>query len=185
MKIAFVSDAIYPYNKGGKEKRLIDITTRLVAQGHEVHVYCMKWWKEPELHKIERGVHLHAISPLYPLYHGEKRSIKQAILFGLSCLKLIKEDWDVIDVDHMPFYPVIFTKFVCMLKGKKMYATWHEVWGYEYWKKYIGWKAPIAYMVEQFSVFLPDHILSVTDNTSKRIKKYYLEKIIFQQFFPV
>lgn len=170
MKIAYVSDAIYPYNKGGKEKRLIDITTRMVALGHEVHVYCMKWWKTPELHRVERGVHLHAISPLYPLYNGERRSIKQAILFGISCLKLIKEDWDVIDVDHMPFYPVIFTKIVCILKRKRMIATWHEVWGLEYWKKYIGWKAPIAYLVEKFSVFLPDYIITITDNTNERIK---------------
>lgn len=170
MKIAYVSDAIYPYNKGGKEKRLIDITTRLVKEGHEVHVYCMKWWKEPVLHKIERGVHLHAISPLYPLYTGERRSISQAIKFGLSCLKLIKEDWDVIDVDHMPFYPVIFTKIVCLLKGKKMIATWNEVWGLEYWQKYIGWKAPIAYFIEWFSTLLPDHIISITDHTTKRLK---------------
>lgn len=170
MKIAFVSDAIYPYNKGGKEKRLVDITTRLVVLDHEVHVYCMKWWKTPETYRMERGVHLHAISPLYPLYTGERRSISQAIKFGLSCLKLIKEDWDVIDVDQMPFYPVIFTKIVCVLKGKKMFATWHEVWGLEYWKKYLGWKGYIAFIVEKFSVLLPDHIISVTDNTTKRIK---------------
>lgn len=171
MKIAYVSDAIYPYNKGGKEKRLVDITTRLVALGHEVHVYCMKWWESPEKHRIERGVHLHAISPLYPLYTGERRSISQALKFGVSCLKLIKEDWDVIDVDHMPFYPVIFTKIVCVLKGKKMHATWNEVWGLKYWKKYIGWKGHIAYIIEKICVFLPDHIISITETTSKRLKK--------------
>ena len=120
MKIAYVSDAVYPYNKGGKEKRLYDISTRLARRGHDVHIYCMKWWKGPETHLVENGVHLHAISPYYPLYSGERRSIKEGILYGISCLKLIKEDWDVIDVDHMPFFPIIFTKIVCVLKWKKM-----------------------------------------------------------------
>jgi len=172
MKIAYVSDAIYPYNKGGKEKRLYDISTRLAKMGHDVHIYCMKWWKGKELHRFENGVHLHAISPYYPLYSGERRSIKEGILFGLACLKLIKENWDVIDVDHMPFFPIIFMKVVCVLKGKKMIATWHEVWGLEYWKKYLGWKGYLAFVIEKFSVFLPDHIISITDNTTRRINTF-------------
>ncbi len=129
MRIAFVSDAIYPYNKGGKEKRLYDISTRLAKLGHDVHIYCMKWWDTKENDRVEHGVHLHAISPLLDLYTGKRRSIRQGLLFGISCLKLIKENWDIIDVDHMPFFPVIFTKVVCVLKRKKMIASWHEVWG--------------------------------------------------------
>jgi len=45
MKIAIVSDSIYPYNKGGKEKRLFEIATRLVKYGHEITIYTMKWWE--------------------------------------------------------------------------------------------------------------------------------------------
>src|SRR5688572_4712282 len=99
LNIAIVSDAIYPYNKGGKEKRIFEISTRLAKAGHEVHIYCMKWWgadrrlsppasaarqgrnAQPinDNHRMENGVHLHAISPLYPLYSGQRRSIKQAL----------------------------------------------------------------------------------------------------------
>lgn len=42
MKIAMVSDAIYPYNKGGKERKIYEIATRIAAKGHEVHIYTMK-----------------------------------------------------------------------------------------------------------------------------------------------
>jgi len=35
MKIALVSDAIYPYNERGKEKRLFEVTTRLVMKKKE------------------------------------------------------------------------------------------------------------------------------------------------------
>lgn len=169
MKIVFVSDAIYPYNKGGKEKRLHDITTRLASHGHDVHIYCMKWWKGSEHHRVEDGVRLHAISPLYPLYDGERRSIKQGILFGFHCLKLLFVRFDVIDVDSMPFFPVLFTRIVCWLRFKRMYATWHEVWGLAYWKEYLGRKGWLAFIIEWMSAHLPDRIISVSPLTTERL----------------
>ena len=179
MKIVFVSDAIYPYNKGGKEKRLFDLSTRLASKGHDVHIYTMKWWtSKGDL--TENGVHMHALCPLYPLYSGERRSIAQGILFGLSCLKLITQKWDVIDVDHMPYFPLYFTKLVCLLKGKRMIATWHEVWGKEYWMKYLGgWKGHVAWWVEKFSIDMPDRIIAVSDSTANRLRNdlHYTRKM--------
>ena len=138
MRVAIVSDAVYPYHKGGKERRFFEISTRLAKKGHDVHIYCMKWWKSPEKVRFENGVYLHGIAPYFPLYSGKRRSIRQGVIFGLFCLKLIFEKWDVIEVDHMPYFPLFFTKIVCMLKGKKMYATWNGVWGRDYWIKYMG-----------------------------------------------
>jgi glycosyltransferase involved in cell wall biosynthesis len=169
-KIAFVSDSIYPYNKGGKEKRLFDISTRLSKKGYDVHIYTMKWWKGNDVRK-ENGITLHAISKLYPLYAGQRRSIKQGLMFGLSCFNLIKEKFDVIDVDHMPFFPLYSTKIVCLIKGKKMFATWHEVWGQEYWNEYLGRLGILSYLIEKFSVLMPDKIISVSDHTSNKLKK--------------
>ncbi len=58
-RIAFVSDAVYPFNKGGKEKRLYEISQRLVKEGREVHIYTMKWWEGPRTLK-QNGVYLHS-----------------------------------------------------------------------------------------------------------------------------
>lgn len=187
--IAIVSDAIYPYNKGGKEKRIYELSTRLAKAGHDVHIYCMKWWgadqrpsqpaskprqgrhEENENHRIENGVHLHAISKLYPLYSNKRRSFREAILFSLSCFKLIKEDFDVIDVDHMPHMVLFPTKIVALLKRKKLYATWNEVWGKEYWKEYLGQLGTIAYMVEWLSARMPDKIIAVSEHTKEKLIK--------------
>ena len=38
MKIAFVYDVIYPYVKGGVEKRIRELAVRLSARGHDVHI---------------------------------------------------------------------------------------------------------------------------------------------------
>jgi glycosyltransferase involved in cell wall biosynthesis len=171
MRIAFVSDAIYPYNKGGKEKRLYEMSTRLAAMGHEVHIYSMKWWDGPK-DRIEHGVHLHGISKLRPLYDGERRSIKQGVLFSIDCLKLFFKKFDVIDVDHMPFFPLYTVWLVCLLRRKKMFATWHEVWGPDYWKGYLGdYKGKIGGLIEQLSVRLPSMIVSISPHTTTQLKK--------------
>lgn len=177
-RIAFVSDAIYPYNKGGKETRLYEISTRLAKRGYDVHIYCMKWWTTPETVRIEEGVSLHAISPLYPLYSGERRSIKQGILFGLACLKLIKEKFDVIDVDHMPYFPLYSVRLICWLKGKKMHATWHEVWGLRYWIRYMGILGIISSAIEYVSFLLPDTFIASSATTKKRLSNYASNKKI-------
>jgi glycosyltransferase involved in cell wall biosynthesis len=169
MKIAFVSDAIYPYNEGGKEKRLFEVTTRLAKKGYDINLYCMKWWKGSR-NKIENGVHLHAICKYYSLYSGERRSIGQALMFGMACLKLIKEDFDIVDVDHMPHFPLFFTKLVCVLKRKIMIATWHEVWGKDYWQEYLGLRGIFGYIVEKLSVFTSNEIISVSNHTTNKLK---------------
>ncbi|MCD4670527.1 MAG: glycosyltransferase family 4 protein [Actinomycetia bacterium] len=169
MKIALISDAIYPYNKGGKEKRIFEVATRLSKNGHDIHLYCMKWWKGPG-NRIENGINLHAISKKYPLYSGKRRSMIQALMFGLACLKLIKEDFDIAEVDHIPFFPLFFLKPVCIIKRKKIIATWHEVWGKSYWQEYLGWRGIFGYLLEKISVLMPDEIISVSNYTTKQLK---------------
>lgn len=174
MKIAIVSDSVYPYHKGGKERRFFEISTRLARRGHEVTIYCMKWWSGPEKTRVENGVRLRAISPLYPLYSGSRRSIRQGVLFGLNCLRLLFEKWDVIEVDHMPYFPLYFTRIVCWLKGKKMYATWNEVWGRRYWVRYMdGLSGLVGYIIERCGVMLPDFFISISEHTSERLRSVY------------
>jgi len=165
LKIAIVSDAIYPYNKGGKEKRIYEISTRLAKRGHEVTIYCMKWWEGPDI-RIEEGVQLKAVSPYYPLYAGERRSIKEALLFSLHCLKLVKEDFDIIDADHMPHFVLFSTKLVALLKRKKLHVIWNEVWGTSYWVTYMGPSGVLAGLIEKITSMLPDKFTAVSEHTA-------------------
>lgn len=170
MKIAIVTDAIYPYNKGGKETRTFQLSTRLAKKGHDVHIYTMNWWKGKNL-KRENGVTLHGIIKLHPLYSGKRRSIKEAIFFAIGTLKLLKEDFDVIDVDHMPHLVLFPTKLVTILKRKKLYATWNEVWGRKYWVEYMGKLGNVAYFIEWLSARMPDKIIAVSEHTKRKLQK--------------
>ncbi len=170
--IAFVSDAVYPFNIGGKEKRLYEVTRRLADSGFVVTVYTMKWWREDaDTYKQDRILYK-AISPYFPLYHGARRSIKQGVFFAISCVKMLFEDFDVVDVDHMTHMNLYSMKLVCLIKRKKMIATWHEVWGKKYWQEYIGpTKGLIAYLIEKFGAKLPDEIVAVSEHTSEMLKR--------------
>jgi glycosyltransferase involved in cell wall biosynthesis len=168
LKIAIVSDVLYPYSIGGVEKIIYEISTRLAKKGHNVTIYCMKWWEGPDT-KVENGVQLKAISPYFPLYAGEKRSIKEALLFSLHCLKLIREDFDIINVDHMPHLVLFSTKLVALLKKKKLHVIWCEVWGASYWRNYMGPSGVFAALIEKITSMLPDQFAAISEHTSREL----------------
>src|SRR5215831_19227344 len=125
--VALVSDAIYPYHRGGKEIRYHELTRRL-AHHAEVHLFTMNWWEGSSVRREEWAT-LHAISPLLEMYVKGRRSLLQAIVFGLACLRLLKYRFDVIEADHIPYFPVLALRLVASLKRKRLVVTWHEVWG--------------------------------------------------------
>lgn len=168
-KFAFVSDAAFPFNVGGKETRLYEITTHLARAGHQVDVYTMKWWDNDSRQVSYQGVHFHALMRRRPLYSGERRSIRQALGFGLACLKLGTKSFDGVDVDHMPFFPLFAVRLVCSIRRKRMTATWHEVWGHDYWRSYLGPAGTAAYLVEALAARMPHEILAVSTQTAHRL----------------
>lgn len=171
MKIAFLSDSIYPFNKGGKETRLYDLTKKLAKKGHEIHVYTMNFWEGPNI--IEKqGIYLHGICKNYPLYNNKTRSIKQGIMFGLASLKLLKENFDVLDADHMVYFHLFPAKLACLIKRKPLIITWHEVWGLKYWLSYLGKKGILGYSLERLSSFLPNKIISISKHTTDKLVDY-------------
>lgn len=175
-KIAFVSDAVYPYNVGGKETRLYEVSTRLSKIGHEVTVYTMKWWSGNNDTKKENGVYLKAISPYMPLYKNGRRSLKQAIYFGISCFRLLWFDFDYIEVDSMPYLPLYPIRLICWIRKKPMFASWHEAWPKSYWLEYLGIRGLLAFYIEKFSSYLPDKIFSVSLMTTRNIMNIYGRK---------
>lgn len=166
MRIALVSDSIYPFNKGGKETRSYDLATQLAKRGHDVHFYTMKFWEGGDVIK-KNGFYLHGICPELPLYKKNRRYIWQGIKFGISAFKLLGEDFDCLEADHMVYFHLLPCKLACLLKRKKFIVTWHEVWGKDYWIKYMGKKGILGYFMEKLSSKLPDKIIAVSEKTKR------------------
>jgi glycosyltransferase involved in cell wall biosynthesis len=169
LRLAVVSDAVLPWHQGGKEQRHHELYSRLAHRGFEVTVYTMHWWDGPK--RIEReGITYVALCRNLPIYHGQRRSILQAVVFALSCLKLLWHRYDVVEADAIPFLPLPPVRLVTWLRRTPMVTTWHEFWGRDYWVSYLGAKGRLAARVEETAVRLPDRVVACSEETAQRLR---------------
>jgi len=169
-RIAFVYDAVYPYVVGGAERRIYEVGKRLVAEGYEVHLYGMRYWDGPR-RITQDGMTLHGICRAYPLYtKSGRRSLLQALIFGVSCLQLIGARFDVIDCCGFPYLSLWSARLATALRRKPLYSTWHEVWGKDYWRQYLGVLGWVGHCVESMASTLPHCIVAVSPHTAERLR---------------
>ncbi|MFH0861142.1 MAG: glycosyltransferase family 4 protein [Candidatus Altiarchaeota archaeon] len=170
MRIAYISDVMYPYVKGGCEKRIWELAKRLSKQ-HEVHIYSMKFWDGND-DIVKDGVHLHGVCRPMTLYRGSgRRSFWQAIYFSVKLFpKLLWESFDIVDCNQFPYFPIVVVKFYSYLNRRPFIVTWHEVWG-SYWYYYLGVLGFIGGIVEFVCGFLPQKIIAVSRKTRNDLIK--------------
>jgi glycosyltransferase involved in cell wall biosynthesis len=173
--VALVTDAVFPWHRGGKELRYHEVARRL-AEHADVHVYTMNWWRGAGECR-DGEVTFHAISPLLPLYSGERRSVRQALVFALCCLKLLWARFDVIEADHMPYIQLFPLRLVASLRRKRLVVTWHESWGPRYWREYIGAAGLIGWWFERAAMRLPDAIIAASEQTAARLRGWLDESV--------
>lgn len=172
VRVAVVTDAIAPYHRGGKETRYVHLLPRLAARC-DVRVYTMHWWPERANTKILDGVEYRSVCPLIMLYKGSRRSILEATVFAVACLRLLSFDFDVLEADHMPYLQLFTLWLVCKLKRRPLVVTWNEVWGPSYWVDYLGPRAGrVAWWIERTTMSLPDEILAISAGTAERLRSY-------------
>lgn len=165
MRIAFVSDVVYPYVRGGAEKRIHEFSARLRDSGHEVHVYGIQWWGGAPL-LVQDGIAYHGVCRPRGLYSGGRRSIGEALAFGLAlALPLLRERFDVIDCNQHPYFSVFPCRLATLLRGGRLYVTWHEAWG-DYWYEYLGWGGFFGAMVEWMAARLGGRAIAVSRSTA-------------------
>ncbi|MDR3413927.1 MAG: glycosyltransferase family 4 protein [Formivibrio sp.] len=165
MKIAFVYDAVYPFSKGGGERRIYEIATRLSQRGHEVHIFGMKQWEGGR--NIQKdGLHYHGLCGSLELYHSSgRRSIREAILFGLYSMRLLgSEKFDIVDCGQWPYFHLLPVRLYAWLRSVKMVVSWYEVWG-SHWYKYLGAFGAFGLAVEKLFCRIPDKLIAVSEMT--------------------
>jgi glycosyltransferase involved in cell wall biosynthesis len=169
LKIAFVYDAVYPWIKGGAEKRIYEIGTRLAADGDEVHLFGINWWDGEDVIEYD-GMVLHGVCEAQELYVNGRRSIPEALLFSLKLVwHMLKEKYDVIDVSVFPYFSCFSVKLVSVIRSTPVVFTWHEVWG-DHWYKYIGRLGFFGKFVERLVLVLSSNIVAVSEMTKKDLQ---------------
>ncbi len=167
MKIAYVYDAVYPWVKGGAQKRVWEIARRM-ADNHDVHIYGMQYWDGPAT--IDRdGVTLHGVCKPTELYAGERRSIPEALYFTRHVtMPLLRESFDVVDCQSFPYFPCFSAKGHQLLRRSAFVITWYEVWD-DYWYEYLGYKGVFGKAVEQSTVKLSPTIIAISEFVRKNL----------------
>ena len=169
MKIAFVYDVIYPYVKGGVEKRVWELATRLTRRGHHVHLFGMKFWDGEDI-LIREGVFLHGVCPAQKLYAGGRRTIWQAIYFSIYLIApLLKEKFEIIDCQQFPLFSCFSSRLVSRIRKIPLVITWYEVWG-DYWFDYLGYKGLIGKVLERNIASFNCPTISVSAMTANRFR---------------
>jgi glycosyltransferase involved in cell wall biosynthesis len=171
MKIAFVNDAVYPYVKGGVEKRINELGLRLAERGHQVELFGLKWW-DGAASSIEEGrMKITGVGPGRDFYVQGRRSIAEAIAFGAEVLRpLLRESFDIVDCQGAPYFPCFSSKVASLFKREPLVITWHEVWN-EYWYEYLGRAGVAGQAIERMTAGLTDHQVAVSESTKRDLER--------------
>lgn len=168
MKIAFVYDAIYPWVKGGAEKRIYELGKRLAECGNDVHLFGVKWWEGEDTIEYE-GMRLHGVCAGRELYVNGRRSISEALIFSVKLFPhLLKERFDVIDVSVFPYFSCFTVKAVSVLRRTPFFFTWHEVWD-DYWYEYMGKMGILGRIVERMVSKISSDNIAVSEWTKNKL----------------
>jgi glycosyltransferase involved in cell wall biosynthesis len=168
-RVALVSDCVFPYHRGGKEMRYRALAERLA--GHvDLDVYTMNWWDGATERRVD-GVAYRALCARRPLYVDGRRSIRQALVFGASCLRLLRRRFDVIEADQIPFAQIFVLRLVASLRRRRLVVTWHEVWDLAYWRSYLGPVPGVAAaLLGRVAMLLPDEIIAASPQSAARLR---------------
>ena len=177
MKIAYVYDGTYPYMIGGIEKRIWELSSRLIQRGHEVTIFGMKHWEGDDI-MYKEGVRLWGVCPPQEFYTNGRRSIKEALYFSWKVqIPLLRERFDVIDCQNFPYFPCFSAKLASIVKRSKLVITWHEVWG-NYWFEYLGRKGIIGKAIEKIVSRISNKIVANSEATKKDLERLGVNKNI-------
>lgn len=169
LRVAVVSDGVYPYFKGGKELRAFQLFSRMPSAGMSVQFFTMQWWGTGKT-STDHGVEMRALCRARPMYKGSRRSIVQALTFAASCLRLWGVQADVIDADHMPYLPLLPVLAISRARRIPVVVTWHEWWGKPYWCQYLGPLGAPAAWLESWLARRAPQIVVHTSATARQLR---------------
>lgn len=169
LRIAFVYDAVYPYTKGGVERRIYELAERL-ARKHDVHVFTMQWWSG-DATRVERGVTYHGVIRPTRLWRNGLRRLFEPLLFSLAVfVKLWPHRFDLLDCASIPYVPVVSCYAYSRLRRVPFVVTWHEFWGAALWRTtFGGLTGAVGAWSERLALRCSPQIVSVSPFTARKL----------------
>ncbi len=171
MRIAMLYDMAYPFVKGGGQKRLFEISRRLVQKGHEVSWWALKSWTGNDVETID-GIEYHAVGSMLPLYTNTgRRTIGEALHYALSLLQ--HSGWRKADLIHCGVFPFLHLPVVlCLAKerSRRVSVDWWEVWG-DHWREYLGYPGIIGQAIEKFLLQHTRNLVAISPMGARQLSE--------------
>ena len=144
MRICFVFDGVYPFTKGGVEKRISQVSSYLASRGHDVHVIGTRYWDTTDPVTIGETTY-HGLNGSTNLYtKSGKRSSRNAVAFALRLIPpLISEKFDLVETQSTLPLTTLVAWALTRRRNRVLAIYWHEVWE-SHWLMYApmtGWVA--------------------------------------------
>jgi glycosyltransferase involved in cell wall biosynthesis len=159
MRIALVYDCIFPNTIGGAERWYRNVAEGL-DRDHEVTYLTRRQWGEEGPETSFEAV---AVAPGGPLYSTSgQRRIDVPLRFGWGVFwHLLRHAgrYDAVHTASFPYFSVLGAKAALMLRRSKapLIVDWHEFWGEEYWRAYLGpTKGRVGAMVQSLCLRCAD-----------------------------
>jgi glycosyltransferase involved in cell wall biosynthesis len=172
LRIAYVHDGLYPYFKGGAERRFSQVAQELSSR-HEVTYVTWQYWDGPAL--IEKSdIRFLGVGRPQDFYGDDgKRKVGEAASFAKGVAGVLKrERFDVIDCCATAIPALYATSLFGHIRKTPVVATWHEYWG-DYWASYLPERkllGRLAKSIESRSVRLADSIIAVSEFTAAKLR---------------
>jgi glycosyltransferase involved in cell wall biosynthesis len=171
MDVAFVTSQVYPFRKGGTEKRVYEIGRRLANDGCSVTIYGCQWWDGSPVRDFE-GMTLRGVVQGGNQFSGDRRSILEALRFSAGLYGPLSDEIDRHDVvvacvsEH---FPVWVASLLGELTDTPVVTTWHEVWTVDYWREYLGRLGPVGWLVQLVTANVPQRPVAVSNMTARKL----------------
>jgi glycosyltransferase involved in cell wall biosynthesis len=187
MRIAFVSDAAFPWHVGGLEA-IERVEAKALAKSHDVHFFTMLWPGMGGRHFTIDNIHYHAFSKISidRFYRHGRRSIGAALRFSIGMLRIFRYRFDVIECNMFPVLHIPIIKLYCKLTGCKMILDVVEIWERRYWLDYLGgFLGRLAYAYATYFVGSADTYIANSTVTADKLVKEGVGRDRISVFAPI
>lgn len=176
LKIAFIQETFNPFF-GGSQRRVYEISKRLLAKGFDIDVYTVALNKQWKMHEDIDGIQVHreVFAPKYLTKDG-LRDISGVLAYTSKSLKYVaKNNHEIVDVNHCPLIPAQLLKFSSQFFSNKIILTIHECWD-DAWKLYTNsfCKYILGRLSERTTYLGYRKIIAVSDLIKQRLERFKL-----------
>jgi glycosyltransferase involved in cell wall biosynthesis len=175
MRIAIVYDCLFPNTVGGAERWYRSLAERL-GQRHSISYLTRRQWGEEGPQTPFRTLDVGPGGELYT--SSGRRRIWPPLRFGIGVfLHLVRHGrrYDAVHSASFPYFSLLAAALALRLvrSPARLIVDWHEVWGREYWRSYLGpLRGRIGFAVERLCLRVPDRSFTFSRLAERRLLEY-------------